>query len=45
MKHFETPEMEIIRFNVEDIIATSEGREDEFPITPVGLNEFPISSI
>ena len=45
MRYFENPEIEIIRFNVEDIIATSEGREDEFPITPVGLNEFPISDI
>ena len=44
MRYFENPEIEIIRFNVEDIIATS-GREDEFPITPVGLNEFPISDI
>lgn len=31
MKKFETPEIEIIRLMVEDIITTS-GREDELPL-------------
>lgn len=42
MKHFESPEMEILRFSVEDIITTS-SREDEFPIQPVGEDEFPLA--
>lgn len=33
MKKFETPEIEISKFDVEDVITTSgEGREDELPI-------------
>ena len=31
MKLFETPEVEIVKFCVEDVITTS-GKEDEFPI-------------
>lgn len=31
MKKFETPEIEISKFDVEDVITTS-GREDELPI-------------
>lgn len=32
MKKFETPEIEISKFDVEDVITTSEDREDELPI-------------
>lgn len=34
MKRFEIPEIEIVKFSVEDIITTSNepGREDEFPL-------------
>lgn len=44
MKTFDIPEIKVIRFTVEDII-TSSGRDDEFPITPVGMDEFPLSGI
>ena len=37
MKKFETPEIDVIRFNVEDILTTS--NPDELPIVP--LNELP----
>ena len=45
MKSFSIPEMEIMRFRVDDIITTSDLRDDEFPIMPVGGDEFPISEI
>lgn len=32
MKKFETPEIEISKFDVEDVITTSEDRENELPI-------------
>ena len=32
MKNFEMPEIEIVKFNIEDVITTSSGREDEFPL-------------
>lgn len=31
MKNFETPEIEVVKFAVEDVI-TASGREDEFPV-------------
>ena len=34
MKNFEIPEIEIVEFNVEDVITTSI-KEDEFPEVPV----------
>lgn len=44
MKTFDSPKIEIVRFTVEDIVTSSvPGREDEFPISPVGANELPIS--
>ncbi|MBQ8622107.1 MAG: hypothetical protein IJ422_07315 [Oscillospiraceae bacterium] len=33
MKKFEQPEIEIIRFRIEDII-TASGRDDELPLDP-----------
>jgi len=35
VKQFEVPEIEIIRFETEDILSTSSGREDEMAI--IGL--------
>lgn len=32
MKLFEIPEIEVIEFSVEDVITTSSGGEDEFPL-------------
>lgn len=43
MKRFNAPEIEVIRFNVQDILTTSDAREDEFPIMPVSGDEFPLS--
>lgn len=43
MKKFEIPEIETIRFEAADIVATS--REDEFPITPISGDEFPLTRI
>ena len=45
MKSFSIPEIEIMHFCVEDILTSSDPREDEFPIMPVGGDEFPISEI
>lgn len=41
MKKFETPEMEIIRFAVEDILAAS----NEFPVTPLVEDELGITKL
>ena len=41
MKQFELPEIEIIKFRVEDIITTS-GREDELPLNGQNALELPI---
>lgn len=32
MKKFETPEIEVVTFAVEDVITTSGGRDNEFEI-------------
>ena len=32
MKVFEVPVIDIAKFDIEDVITTSEGREDEFPL-------------
>lgn len=41
MKRFETPEIEILHFQVEDII-TSSGREDELPLEDLQSFALPI---
>lgn len=42
MKQFKTPELRIIRFEVEDVITSSELRDDEFGIVSVGKDEMPL---
>lgn len=45
MKKFESPEMEIVRFAVEDIVASS-GREDELPLSyDITGRSFPIIEV
>ena len=43
MKKFISPEIDILKFTPTDIIATSDLRPDEFPIMPVGGDEFPVT--
>lgn len=45
MKNFEVPEIEIIRFAVEDIITTSGSREDELPLEEGLTTSFRITGV
>lgn len=43
MKEFELPSLNTVVYSSADLMSIS--REDEFPITPVGLDEFPLAGV